>query len=161
MCECVRSIPQSLPRGRPPFPPLGRGLTAVLAVLNVVLGALVHVFQRVRSLYGQFGGVHHGQGALLWVQPGLVIGRVLLFPLAVVLSRLVHAPHHLEGVGEEVMLSEGGGLTMRVMPHLHSFSVKAESSCTSLFTALTTINTLARLYSQAENSDSSLPLLRK
>lgn len=72
---------------------------AVLAVLTLLPG--VHVFQRVRPLYGQLGRVHHGQGALVRVQPRLVLGGVLLLPRRVFLTRLVHTPHHLEGAARE------------------------------------------------------------
>lgn len=69
-------------------------LAAVLAVLRVHLGAFVNVLQRVRSLYRQLGGVHGGQLVLLGVQPGLLVGGVLLLPLGVVPASLVHTLHH-------------------------------------------------------------------
>lgn len=68
-----------------------------VTLLNVQLGALVYVLQRVCPLDGQLGRVHHGQGALLWVQPGLLIWRVLLFPLWVTLACLVHTLQNLQG----------------------------------------------------------------
>lgn len=80
------------------FTSLLPGLRAVLAVLTLLLGAGVHVLQRVCPLYGQFGRVHHGQGVLVQVQPGLVLRGVLLLPRRVFLTRLVDTLHHLEGV---------------------------------------------------------------
>lgn len=81
---------------------------------------LIHVLQRVGSLYRQLAGVHHGQGALLRVQPGLLAGRVLPFPLRVVLSRLVHTLHHLwEGrrsQSESRRAPERGSLHTFVLP---------------------------------------------
>lgn len=83
------------------FTSLLPGLRAVLAVLTLLPGAGVHVLQRVRPLYGQFGRVHHGQGALVRVQPGLVPRGVILLPRRVFLTRLVDTLHHLEGVSRD------------------------------------------------------------
>ncbi|PWA18667.1 hypothetical protein CCH79_00005646, partial [Gambusia affinis] len=44
---------------------------AVFSVLVVQFGAFIHVFERVRSLYGQQGRVYVGELVLLRVEPGL------------------------------------------------------------------------------------------
>lgn len=89
-----------------------------------LLGALVHVFEGVGPLYRQLSGVHHGQSVLLWVQPRLLMGAVLLFPLWVVLTRLVHTPHHLEGVDQETKACIITGLLFDNEAHTaHSVSV--------------------------------------
>lgn len=72
-------------------------ILCLVALLNVKLCALVNVLQRVRPLDGQLRWVHHGQDALLWVQPGLLIRRILLLPLGVALAGLVNALQHLQG----------------------------------------------------------------
>lgn len=100
---------------------------AVLDGLTLLPG--VHVFQRVRPLYGQFGRVHHGQGVVVRVQPRLVLGGVLLLPRRVFLTRLVHTPHHLEGAAWESEIIAEAPRWRSHLPSQRSCSYETKHSC--------------------------------
>lgn len=94
-------------------------LAAIFVFLSIHLEGFIHVFQGVGPLYGKLSRVHFGQGALFWVEPGLLVGSVLPLPFWILLSCLMHT---LQDLKMNRLLS------LRIIPHLHSQSINLKKS---------------------------------